>query len=75
MAWEVLTGLAVELVLLAIAFGLGACRRQAVVLPSPLMEAEMAELRRRLLDALERDEHLRLGPTQMPRTQDGGEPA
>jgi hypothetical protein len=55
-AWEVLTGLAVELVLLAVAFGLGACRRRAVVMPSPLMEAEMADLRRRLLDALERDE-------------------
>ena len=66
MAWEVLTGLAVELVLLAVAFGLGACRRRAVVLPSPLMEAEMADLRRRLLlDALEREED----------TQGGGEPA
>ncbi len=75
MAWEVLTGLAVELVLLAVAFGLGACRRRAVVLPSPLMEAEMAELRRRLLDALDREEHLRLGQAQMPRTQGWGEQA
>lgn len=65
MAWEVLTGLAVELVLLAVAFGLGACRRRAVVLPSPLMEAEMADLRRRMLDALEREED----------AQGGGEPA
>jgi hypothetical protein len=64
-AWEVLTGLAVELVLLAVAFGLGACRRRAVILPSPLMEAEMADLRRRLLDALEREEG----------THGGGEPA
>jgi hypothetical protein len=74
-AWEVLTGLAVELMLLVIAFGLGACRRRAVVLPSPLMEAEMAELRRRLLDALEREEHRRLGWAQMSGTQGGGEPA
>jgi hypothetical protein len=68
-AWEVLTGLAVELVLLALAFVLGACCRGAVVLPSPLMEAEIADLRRRLLDALEREEHLRLGWAQMPRTE------
>lgn len=61
MAWEVLTGLAVELVLLAVAFWLGACRRRVVVLPSPLMEAEMAVLRRRLLDVLERDEDSRSG--------------
>lgn len=73
MAWEVLTGLAVELVLLAVAFVLGACCRGAVVLPSPLMEAEMADLRRRLLDALEREEHVRLGQAHMPRTQGGSE--
>jgi hypothetical protein len=72
-AWEVLTGLAVELVLPAVAFVLGACCRGAVILPSPLMEAEMANLRRRLLDALEREEHMRLGRAQMPRTHGGGE--